>query len=94
LGHGITFFDTSNNYGCGHAENLLGKALAGRRGQVVIATKFGYICKERQVIGSDASAEAIRRTLEGSLRRLKTDYIDLYQLHIGNLDPAEAVEVR
>ena len=96
LGHGITFFDTSNNYGCGHAENLLGKALAGRRDQVVIATKFGYICKEnaRYVIGSDASAETIRHTLEGSLQRLNTDYIDLYQLHIGNLEPAEAVEVR
>jgi aryl-alcohol dehydrogenase-like predicted oxidoreductase len=93
---GITFFDTSNNYGCGHAENLLGKALAGHRDQVVIATKFGYICKEnvRQVIGSDASAGAIRRSCEGSLRRLNTDHIDLYQLHIYNCDPEQAIQVR
>ncbi len=96
LDHGVTFFDSSNNYGCGHAEMLLGEALAGRRDEAVIASKFGYICKEnsREIIGSDASPEAITRSLEGSLRRLRTDYIDLYQFHIPNYDPVEAVAVR
>jgi aryl-alcohol dehydrogenase-like predicted oxidoreductase len=93
---GITLFDTSDNYGCGHSEWILGQALAGRRDRVVIATKFGYVCDEpaRQVIGSDASPEYIRRACEASLRRLKTDYIDLYQFHIYDYDIERAVEVR
>jgi len=93
---GITLFDTSDNYGCGHSERILGQALAGRRDRVVIATKFGYVCDEpaRQVIGNDASPKYIRRACEASLRRLKTDYIDLYQFHIYDYDIERAVEVR
>jgi len=93
---GITLFDTSDNYGCGHSERILGQALAGRRDRMVIASKFGYVCDEsaQQVIGSDASPEYIRRACEASLRRLNTDYLDLYQFHIYDYDIERAVEVR
>jgi aryl-alcohol dehydrogenase-like predicted oxidoreductase len=93
---GITFFDTSDVYGCGHSERLLARALASQRPHVVIATKFGNVIDEqtRQVTGADASAGHIRRACEASLRRLNTDYIDLYQFHLGDYDPAQASSVR
>jgi len=93
---GITFFDTADVYGCGHSERLLGQALAGKRDKVVIASKFGNIFDEqtRHITGEDASPTYIRQACEASLRRLNTDYIDLYQLHLGNYDPVKAVEVR
>jgi len=93
---GITLFDTSDNYGCGHSERILGQALAGQRDRVVIATKFGYVYNElcREVTGSDASPQYIRQACEASLRRLKTDYIDLYQFHIYDYDVERAVQVR
>lgn len=96
IGAGVNFFDTSNNYGCGHAERLVGRAIAGRRDQVVIATKFGYVCKPgtRIILGPDASRVAIEHMLETSLRNLGTDYIDLYHLHIYDLDVDEALRVR
>jgi aryl-alcohol dehydrogenase-like predicted oxidoreductase len=86
---GINFFDTADVYGGGHSEELLGEALTGRRHKVVLATKFGHAFDRytRQMLGIDASPTYIRRALEGSLQRLKTDYIDLYQLHIGEYDP-------
>ncbi len=93
---GITFWDTANVYGTGHSEKLLGLALAGRRERVVLATKFGRVFEEgsRQVSGSDPSPAAIRRACEDSLRRLNTGWIDLYQLHLGELDLEPAAEVR
>jgi aryl-alcohol dehydrogenase-like predicted oxidoreductase len=93
---GVTFFDTSNAYGGGRSEHLIGQALAGRRGQAVIATKFGYIVNERtgRINRNDASPEAIRRTCEDALRRLNTDYIDLFQFHLGSYPIKEAGEVR
>ncbi len=93
---GVNFFDTADVYGCGHSERLLGQALAGRRHEVVIATKFGRVFDEatREIIADDASPETIRRACEASLRRLSTDYIDLYQLHLGDFDPEQAVGVR
>jgi aryl-alcohol dehydrogenase-like predicted oxidoreductase len=94
LDMGITFFDTSDVYGCGHSERILGEALAGQRNQVVIATKFGNIFDEqtRQITGASGEPEHVRQACEASLRRLQTDYIDLYQFHIGNyeLEKAEA----
>jgi aryl-alcohol dehydrogenase-like predicted oxidoreductase len=89
---GVNFFDTAANYGAGHAERVLGEALAGDRPKVVIATKFGYGVYEHEklVRGVDASDEAIRRSCEASLRRLRTDYIDLFQFHVGNY-PLERV---
>jgi aryl-alcohol dehydrogenase-like predicted oxidoreductase len=93
---GITFFDTADVYGAGHSERILGRALAGRRDQVVIATKFGNTFDEstRQITGADASPEYIRRACEASLKRLNTDTIDLYQFHLGQYDLDQAAVVR
>jgi aryl-alcohol dehydrogenase-like predicted oxidoreductase len=84
---GITFFDTSNAYAEGYAEELLGEALAGVRDQVVIATKFGYDLdatdtrRGQQERPHRTDLASVRRDLEASLRRLGVDTIDLYQLH-------------
>jgi aryl-alcohol dehydrogenase-like predicted oxidoreductase len=92
---GITFFDTADVYGAGHSERVLGRALKGVRKETVIATKFGNIFDEstRQITGASATAEHIRQACDASLRRLDTDYIDLYQFHNGGypLEDAEAV---
>ena len=93
---GVNFFDTANVYGAGHSEVVLGKALAGRREQVVIATKFNAVFDEttRQVTGSDSTPAGIRKACEDSLRRLGTDYIDLYQFHDNGFPPEEAGPIR
>jgi aryl-alcohol dehydrogenase-like predicted oxidoreductase len=93
---GITLFDTADEYGCGHSETILGKALGRDRHSVVIATKFGFIFSEetREVTGEDGSPAHIRRACEGSLRRLNTDYIDLYLLHIRDLEVEAALAAR
>lgn len=92
---GATLFDTSSNYGAGHSERVLGRALTGRRDRAVVATKFGYPTDEttRQATGEDASPAYARRSLEGSLRRLGTDYVDLYQLHLNGLPVPQALEL-
>jgi aryl-alcohol dehydrogenase-like predicted oxidoreductase len=92
---GVTFFDTANVYGTGYSEKILGQALRGKRDQVVIATKFGRAFEEysRITIGADARPTAIRQQCEDSLRRLQTDYIDLYQFHLAGYNPAAAPEV-
>ncbi len=93
---GVTFFDTANVYGAGHSERVLARALKGSRGQIVIATKFNRVFDEatRQVTGSDCSPPAIRAACEASLRRLETDYIDLYQFHDGGYPADQAGPVR
>ncbi len=78
LYEGINFFDTSSVYGDGHSESLLGEAFAGQRDRVVIATKGGI---QPAYAGYDFTAQALRTSLEGSLRRLRTDYLDVFQLH-------------
>jgi aryl-alcohol dehydrogenase-like predicted oxidoreductase len=95
---GINFFDTAPAYGAGHSEELLGHALAGQRDKVVIATKFGKkMDEERQWFGRydtpDEVIRNIRHECEGSLRRLKTDYIDLYQFHLLDYPIEQAGEV-
>lgn len=92
---GITFFDTADAYGAGHSELLLGRALKGIRNKVVIASKFGNIYNEdtKEVSGVDSSPAYIKKALKESLLRLKTDYIDLYLLHIWSLPEEEAVIV-
>lgn len=84
---GVTFFDTADTYGAGHSERVLARALAGRRDEVVLATKWGHTFDEetRQMTGVDSSPEHLRRAVEASLRRLDTDRIDLYQLHLNDL---------
>jgi aryl-alcohol dehydrogenase-like predicted oxidoreductase len=96
LDAGINLFDTAANYGCGHSEKILGQAVAGRRDKVILATKFGYLVDEehRTVSESEQIVSRIRQDCENSLRRLNTDYIDLYQLHKGDYDPAKVEEVR
>jgi aryl-alcohol dehydrogenase-like predicted oxidoreductase len=93
---GITFFDTGNVYGRGLNEEIVGKALAGvPRESVQISTKFGYVLEEGRQEHSqgerpqDWSPEHVRRSLEDSLRRLGTDYVDLYQLHNPRMDAIE-----
>ena len=75
---GINFFDTSDFYGYGHSEEVLGEALQPVRTQVAIATKLGLLDASGK---QDFSRAHVERALEASLRRLRTDYIDLYQLH-------------
>ena len=93
---GVNFFDTANVYGAGHSERVLGRAFAGIRSQVVIATKFNAVFDEttRQVTGSDVSPVGIRKACEESLRRLNTDYIDLYQFHDNGFPVEQAEPVR
>jgi len=78
LDAGVNFFDTADLYGEGASEEYLGRAVRGRRSDVIIATKFGHA---RSAFGKGARPEHLRQALEGSLQRLGTDYIDLYQLH-------------
>jgi aryl-alcohol dehydrogenase-like predicted oxidoreductase len=88
IDEGITLFDTAESYGAtpGASEELLGEALAGRRDKVVLATKFGSRGKrpdygQGEARGALGGRSYIRRAVEGSLRRLRTDHIDLYQYH-------------
>ncbi|MGI5181005.1 aldo/keto reductase [Dactylosporangium sp. CA-152071] len=92
---GVTFFDTANVYGAGHSEKILATALQGRRDQAVIATKFGSTFDEqtRQVGPDDGTPEGVGRAVRESLRRLGTDYIDLYQLHINGLPIPQALDL-
>ncbi len=82
---GVTFIDTANIYGSGHSEEIVGRAIAGRRADVVLATKFGG--------GGGAGLgkrDKVRPALEESLARLGTDYVDLYYLH--RVDPSTPIE--
>lgn len=78
---GQTFFDTSEIYGMYRNEELLGEALKEQRKNIVLATKFGWNIEDERVLGLDSRPEAIRKAVEGSLKRLQTDYIDLYYQH-------------
>lgn len=96
---GVNFFDTAANYGTGHSERILGQALVGRRSQAVIATKFGFKVNEveKQVRFHDHPDDVlktVRTDCEASLRRLGTDYIDLYQLHVWDYPLEPAAELR
>ena len=79
---GINFIDTSDNYGRGRAEERVGQAIRGRRDNLVIATKGGTPWDEQGRIRVDCSSAAITAAAEASLRRLGTDWIDLYQIHV------------
>lgn len=76
--HGITFYDTSDFYGHGRSEELLGEAFAGRRDKIVIASKGGMLADGTH---HDFSTDYLRGALDRSLQRLRSDYVDLYQLH-------------
>jgi len=89
---GVNHFDTAELYGVGHNESLLGKALNDRRDKVRIATKFGPVRDPETgaMLGLDGSKKNCRQAVEGSLRRLQTDHIDLYYLH--RVDPNTPIE--
>ncbi|ALV49909.1 aldo/keto reductase [Streptomyces althioticus] len=93
---GVTFFDTADVYGAGHSERILGRALGPRRDDVVVATKWGNLFDPgtRTASGTDDSPEHLRRALTASLRRLGTDHVDLYQLHLADADPGRAAVLR
>lgn len=92
LDAGITLFDTADIYGVGASEQLLGTALKGRRDDIVLATKFGMDMggSNGPDWGARGARRYIARAVEASLRRLETDYIDLYQMH--RPDPATPIE--
>ncbi|TMK39479.1 MAG: aldo/keto reductase [Actinobacteria bacterium] len=99
---GVTFFDTADTYGQGLNEELVGAALrrAGpRRQDIQLATKFGYVIDSRRTAHAeserpqDFSPAHLRRALEASLRRLDTDYVDLYQLHNPRMDAIDSDEL-
>ncbi len=90
---GITFFDTADTYGNGFGETILAKALGDRRSKLVIGTKFGYDIyrdagtrRGHEELPQDWRPEYVRFALEESLKRLQTDYVDLYQLHNPRLE--------
>jgi aryl-alcohol dehydrogenase-like predicted oxidoreductase len=86
---GVTLFDTSDTYGQGTSEEFIGRALEGRRDRVLIATKFGKPMDERPE-ERRGNPDYIRWAVEGSLRRLRTDVIDVYQMH--EPDPSTPIE--
>jgi aryl-alcohol dehydrogenase-like predicted oxidoreductase len=90
---GVNFIDTSDAYGAGYSETLLGQALRGKRDRIILATKGGNV-----MVGPDRgkrnfSAAYISRVMDESLKRLQTDYVDLYQLHNPTVDVIERGEV-
>lgn len=88
--HGVTFYDTAEVYGPYVNEELVGEALEPIRDDVVIATKFGWRIEDGRSVGLDSRPEQIRRVAEASLRRLRTDVIDLFYQH--RVDPAVPIE--
>ncbi|MDP3404423.1 MAG: aldo/keto reductase [Brevundimonas sp.] len=88
---GVTLFDTAEMYGPHTNEELLGRALAGKRDKVFLATKFGIgYNADRTALAVDGSPANVRRAIEGSLKRLNTDHVDLYYLH--RVDPDTPIE--
>ena len=89
---GASLIDTADAYGTGHSEEVIGRALSGRRGDAIIATKFGYTYDRaaRALVSTDVSPAYIKDACAASLQRLGTDYIDLYQIHVGELSADQA----
>ncbi len=91
LDTGVTFLDTADMYGIGRNEELVGRAIAGLRDQVVLATKFGNVRgADGSFLGINGKPEYVRSACEASLKRLKVDVIDLYYQH--RVDPATPIE--
>jgi aryl-alcohol dehydrogenase-like predicted oxidoreductase len=90
IDHGVNFLDSSDMYGWGHNETLLGKALPGRRDKVVLATKFGQTQQPGGANGVDGRPEYVKQACEASLKRLGVDVIDLYFQH--RVDPSVPIE--
>ncbi len=93
---GVTYFDVADSYGNGRSEELVGRAFTGKRDQVVLGTKFGYDFYThgggrtgQRELPQDWSPAFVRKALEGSLNRLRTDHIDIYHLHNPKMDAIE-----
>jgi aryl-alcohol dehydrogenase-like predicted oxidoreductase len=90
LDGGVTLIDTADMYGWGHNEELVGKAIAGRRAGIVLASKFGQVRREGGLNGVDGSPAHVAKACDASLKRLGVDTIDLYYQH--RVDPTVAIE--
>src|SRR6185369_8446884 len=90
IDQGVTFFDTAEVYGPYTNEELLGEALKPFRQKVVIATKFGFNIENGKIVGVNSRPENIKAVAEASLKRLKTDVIDLFYQH--RVDPGVPIE--
>jgi aryl-alcohol dehydrogenase-like predicted oxidoreductase len=89
---GCTFLDTAEVYGPFHNEELVGKAIAGRRDEVILATKFGFRIVDGRIAGLDSRPAHVREVVDASLRRLRTDHVDLlYQHRVDRQVPIEEV---
>ncbi len=88
---GCNFLDTADSYGAGHNEELVGRAIKERRDEVVLATKFGFVLDtDGHVVGKNGTPAYVRKAIDASLRRLGTDFVDIYILH--RVDPEVAIE--
>jgi aryl-alcohol dehydrogenase-like predicted oxidoreductase len=91
---GVTFFDTSDSYGFGRSESLLGIVLSRKRTEVVIATKAGVVRGAGGELKKDFSGQHIFSAVDGSLKRLRSDYIDLYQVHNPTIEELRREEIQ
>ncbi len=93
---GVRIFDTADTYGAGHSERILGRALGGRRGDVLVVSKFGNTFDEtvRRRTGVDCSADYVRSACEASLQRLGTDYLDVLLLHLWDIEDEQVAPVQ
>jgi aryl-alcohol dehydrogenase-like predicted oxidoreductase len=92
LDAGVTFYDTAAAYGLGHSEVVVGQALKGARDKVILATKCGLVWDENGKVSKNGTFDSIIQEAETSLRRLGTDYIDLYQMHWPDTDQHASAE--
>ena len=90
IDRGVDHLDSSDMYGWGHNEEVLGRAIKGRRDRILLATKFGQVRRDGQVNGVDGRPEYVKRACEASLKRLGVDVIDLYYQH--RVDPSVPIE--
>lgn len=91
---GVNFFDTSDSYGFGRSESLLGIVLSRHRKDVVVATKVGVVRTSAGMLRKDFSKQHIFLAVDGSLKRLRTDYIDIYQLHNPTIEDLRRGEIQ
>ncbi len=89
LDNGINFYDTSNLYGTGRSEEILGDVFSKKRDKVIIASKFGLLPHSGRALPVDLSVTSLKKYIEESLKRLKSDYIDLYQFHSPRVEDLE-----
>src|SRR5262252_3116648 len=90
IDRGVDHLDSSDMYGWGHNEEVLGRAIKGRRDRILLATKFGQVRREGQANGVDGRPEYVKRACEASLQRLGVEVIDLYYQH--RVDPGVPIE--